>query len=163
MTTQDSRLRCAPLLLALLLGACAGSGPPAAPPPPTVQEPPPPSTAPTSTSASAASTYSATLALLNRAEQSASSGELDEAAALVERAIRIEPRRGDLWLRLGELTFQQSHYEQAEQFARKGLLFLQSGSSQERSAWLLIADAREALGDDFGAQAIRDQWQRYRG
>ncbi|MXY53190.1 MAG: tetratricopeptide repeat protein [Gammaproteobacteria bacterium] len=103
------------------------------------------------------------LALLDSAGQLAATGRTDEAVETLERAIRIEPRRGDLWLRLARLQFNAGHFAQAEQNARKGLLFLTPGGEEARDAWLLIAAAREALGHIEEARSIRARWGVFRG
>ena len=103
------------------------------------------------------------VALLDTAGQQAAAGHTDEAVETLERAIRIEPRRGDLWLRLARTQYNSGEYALAEQNARKGLLFLALGSDDARSAWLLIADAREAQGDMEEAERIRNRWGVFRG
>ena len=54
-------------------------------------------------------TSNATLALLQQSQRAATSGATNEAISYLERAIRIEPRRADLWLQLAalEVTNQQ--------------------------------------------------------
>ena len=103
------------------------------------------------------------VALMGTAGQQAAAGQTDEAVETLERAIRIEPRRGDLWLRLARTQYNSGEYTRAEQNARKGLLFLDPNSDEARSAWLLIADAREALGDTDEAERIRNRWDVLRG
>ena len=103
------------------------------------------------------------VALLDSAGQLAASGRSEEAVETLERAIRIEPRRGDLWLRLARLQFNAGEFGQAEQNARKGLLFLSPGSDDARDAWLLVAAAREALGDLDEARSIRERWGVFQG
>ena len=108
-------------------------------------------------------TEGVTLALLREAQDKQSEGQLERAAELIERAIRIEPRRGDLWVSLARVHYQNSDFGRAEQYARKGLTLLPVGSQQERGAWLLIADTLEARGDVDGARRIREQWRTFRG
>ena len=103
------------------------------------------------------------VALLGTAGQLAATGRTDEAVETLERAIRIEPRRGDLWLRLARMQFNAGQFAQAEQNARKGLLFLTPGGEEARDAWLLIAAAREALGHIDEARSIRERWGVFRG
>lgn len=104
-----------------------------------------------------------TLALLDNADHLAARGQAAEAVETLERAIRIEPRRGDLWLRLAQLQYDAGQFALAEQNARKGLLFLAPGGDGERQAWLLIAAALEARGDIEGADRIRRRWDLLRG
>ncbi|MYD99016.1 MAG: hypothetical protein F4X98_16725 [Gammaproteobacteria bacterium] len=157
------------LLVGLLVSACAGQGPstpapvvvpaptpepvPVPPPPPSIEpvrvEPPPSPVEPAST---------ITQALVEEASRFVQAGSPGEAAAAIEEAIRVEPRRPELWLQLAALRLQEGLPANAEQNARKALLFVRRGSQEERNAWLLIADARAAQGDVAGADAIRDQW-----
>ena len=132
------------------------------PPPPTVrpivveaprEQPPPPPPPPAIEPPTAI-----TEALLDEARVLDNAGSPSEAAATIEQAIRIEPRRGELWLQLAELRLREGLAATAEQVARKALLFLHAGSAEEREAWLLIADAREAQGDFESAEGIRFQW-----
>ena len=118
---------------------------PAAEPPP----PPPPALEPPT---------AITRALVDEARDRAAAGSPKEAAATIEQAIRIEPRRGELWLQLAVLRLRNGQAGMAEQSARKALLFLQAGSPEERQAWLVIADAREAQGDPESAEGLRNRW-----
>ena len=119
--------------------------PPAEEPPP----PPPPALEPPTT---------ITTALVDEARDQAAAGSPREAAATIEQAIRIQPRRGELWLQLAALRLRDGQAAMAEQSARKALLFLAAGSADEREAWLVIADAREAQGDLETAEGIRNLW-----
>ena len=112
------------------------------PPPPPVIEPP----------------TAITEALIDEATILDNAGSPNEAAATIEQAIRIEPRRGELWLQLAVLRLRDGQAAMAEQNARKALLFLQAGSAEEREAWLVIADALEAQGDLESAEGIRNRW-----
>ena len=118
--------------------------PPEEPPPP-----PPPALEPPTT---------ITRALVDEARDHAAAGSPNEAVATIEQAIRIEPRRGELWLQLAALHLRNGQAAMAEQSARKGLLFLAAGSAEERQAWLVIADARDAQGDPETAEGIRSLW-----
>ncbi|MCE2460126.1 MAG: hypothetical protein J4F38_05025 [Pseudomonadales bacterium] len=134
---------------------------PPPPPPPSVQpivveapeQPPPPPPLPTIEPPTAI-----TEALVDEAIILDNAGSPREAAATIEQAIRIEPRRGELWLQLATLRLRDGQAAMAEQSARKALLFLQAGSAEEREAWLVIADAREAQGDFETAEGLRNRW-----
>lgn len=116
--------------------------PPPSPPPPPAIEPP----------------RAITAALVDEATVLENAGSPEQAAATIEQAIRIEPRRGELWLQLAVIRLRDGQAAMAEQSARKALLFLQTGSPQERDAWLVIADAREAQGDFESAEGLRNRW-----
>lgn len=77
----------------------------AAPQPLAESESPPPSTA--------------VVALLDTAAQQTRAGKLDNAAATLERALRLEPRNAELWTRLAELRLQQGQLDQAAGLAAK--------------------------------------------
>ena len=153
--------------------AAAGCATPVAPPaamPDIVAPPPPPLIESPSTEARPAPAPATapppiperptviTRALVDRATDLEDAGSSTEAAAAIEQAIRIEPRRGDLWLQLAVLRLRMGLPSMAEQNARKALLFIAAGSSEERTAWLLIADARDAQDDMATAEGIRNQW-----
>ena len=131
---------------------------PPPPPAPSVQpvvieapEEPPPSPPPAPKPPTAI-----TRALVDEARDHAAAGSPNAAAATIEQAIRIEPRRGELWLQLAALRLRDGQAAMAEQSARKALLFLSAGSAEERQAWLIIAAAREAQGDFETAEGIRN-------
>jgi tetratricopeptide (TPR) repeat protein len=108
-------------------------------------------------------TGSATLALLKQSDRAVSSGDTDEAVAYVERAIRLNPRQADLWLRLAELQLVRKDPAAAVQFANKAITLAGRHMEWVRDAWLVIADARAAQGDAAQAEEIRQRWQTYRG
>ena len=62
----------------------------------------------------AASQPPAVVALLDQAEQQANAGELESAAASLERAIRINPRNAVLWYHLATVRLSQGESAQAE-------------------------------------------------
>lgn len=168
---RASRLLLAALLGVGLLGGCATTPvtrpTPAPTSPPATEEAatatapgeerprPPPGTRP--------STDGATLALLQQSERAAESGSLDEALSYVERAVRIEPRRADLWTRLAALELSAGNPTTAIQYAQKALSLAAERPDWQRDAWLVIADAKEALGERSEASAIRQRWRTARG
>lgn len=161
------------VLAALLLGGCAATAPPAGPAPtpgpearpseqdqapePPAAEPEPPRPPPP------ARTEAPTLALLRQSERSADGGDLESAIAYVERAIRLDSRDAELWLRLAELQLAADRPATAEQLAQKGIALAGDASETRRRGWLLVADAREAQGDHEGAREIRQRFRTYRG
>ena len=101
----------------------------------------------------------ATYALLDAAGAQAADGDLDAAIALVERAIRLEPARPDLWARLGSLHLAQGDIDRAEQFARKAIGLGGIHEPAQRPGWLLLADVRDAQGRSREADLLRRRWQ----
>ena len=153
-------------LLALLLIGMAGCTTPQpsarypvpAPYPPTAGTPPP--AGPVETPQSGTATprpgapepaapkpqASATLALQNESQAAAANGDLPRAIQILERAIRIAPDNAELWIELARLHLKEGNAAQAEQFARKALLFTGTNYNLEQQAWVIIADARRASG-----------------
>jgi len=90
-------------------------------------------------------------------------GDLDEAIATLERAIRLSPRDPELWLARADLSLAAGDAAAAVQFARKGLALAGDRQPLLRRAWLTIADAEAARGNAEAAAAIRERWGRFRG
>ena len=65
------------------------------------------------------------LALLSQAKQQEKSGNPEKAAAVLERALRIEPNNPQLWYRLALLRLQQGKLELAKSFAAKSMALAQ--------------------------------------
>jgi len=57
--------------------------------------------------------------LVAQAERASSRGDRGAARATLERALKIKPGDGQLWLRLGELNFADGEYEQAVVMAQR--------------------------------------------
>lgn len=130
------------LALAAILGGCA-----------TVPGPAPP----------AARTESTAVAgLMDGASADAAAGRLANAAATLERALRIEPRNPRLWQELARVRLKQGDYAQAESVAARSNSWAGGDSGLRAENWRLIAQAREALGDTAGARAALDTAERQR-
>ena len=95
----------------------------------------------------------AVVALLDTAEHQANEGDLEAAAASLERAIRIDPRNPALWYHLATVRLSQGDAESAEQLAVKSNSLSIGNSVQQARNWNLIARARRSLDDTAGAQA----------
>jgi len=95
-------------------------------------------------------------ALLESAAQDLHAGQLDRAAATLERALRIEPRNPAILHYLGQTRLQQGQYQQAEALAAKSnTLAGRNHNLRERNAWL-TAEARRAAEQNL-APAIDDR------
>jgi len=110
-----------------------------------------------------AASNSAALLLLAQSESLRTEGKGQQAIAMVERAIRLEPSNGDLWVQLGRLNYEKRGYARAEQYARRGISLSQANSDTLKHGWLLLADVSEARGDIEGANQIRSRWLNARG
>lgn len=172
--------RLAPLAFVLLwlLAACApppGYPPPPpeprpspAPepqPPPTPREPEEPSPAPEEEPPPRnveEISGPAVLALLSRAETHAETGELDRAAASIERALDVEPRNPFLYHRLATIRLSQDQPGQAEALASKSNSLAGDNPYLQARNWELIARARRMRGDDLGADTATARADYYR-
>lgn len=94
-------------------------------------------------------------ALVSVAKQNSKSGDLDSAAASIERAIRIEPRNATLFYKLALLRLDQSKPRLAEDLAKKSALLASTDNTLKKHCWLLIAHAREIQQDFAGAKDAR--------
>jgi Tfp pilus assembly protein PilF len=94
---------------------------------------------------------SATSALVTYAHQQAASGDTAQAAATLERAVRIEPDNPLVWIELGRARLAENNPTQANAMGRKALALATGDPAAQSSAWHLIADALRARGDNAGA------------
>jgi tetratricopeptide (TPR) repeat protein len=148
--------------LALLAGCeTVPEAPPAAPPAgPTetapsaqAEAPPPPPIA--------RSENTAVAGLMETARADAAAGKLSTAAASLERALRIEPRNPRLWQELARVRLHQRQFMQAESVAARSNSFAGSDNALRADNWRLIAQSREARGDEDGARAARESAEKF--
>src|SRR5262245_13939655 len=139
------------IVLALaLLAACATPPPEPGPPPsPFSTLPPHPETP-------------AVASLMDNARLDSQAGRYSNAAASLERAVRIEPRNPRLWQELARVRLSQREYAQAESCAQRSSSWAGSDNALRFENWQLIARAREARGDSDGAKAALDAAERLR-
>ncbi len=120
------------------------SAPPSVPPavsPPDTRRSDEPSLPPVGREAPAATPTST---LLTSVDVAIAAGQLEQAAALCERALRISPRDGQIWYRLASIRFQQQRYADAVGFAQRALSFAGSDSALTRDSNQLLARANAA-------------------
>ena len=132
-------------LIALALAACASqqpapveSAPPAVAAPPVEQPAPVPPPAPSSTAKESV----AIAGLMDSARTDAAAGRLAEAAATLERALRIEPRNPRLWQELARVRLQQGDFLQAESTAQRSNSWAGSDSALRAENARIIEQAR---------------------
>lgn len=118
------------LLLATLLAGCATTTPPA---PGRPAEIPAPDEQPVLKPVSRS--------LIEQSRDQQRTGNYGQAAATLERAIRIDPGEPAVWLELARVRYAERNWTQAEQLARKARSLAGSGSPLRDDAIRVIADA----------------------
>lgn len=103
----------------------------------------------------------AVVALLDQAESSSRAGQLDAAAAKIERALRIEPRNANSIYKLAEIRMQQGKPRLAEDLSKKADILSSGDSGLKRKIWILIADARQRQGNVQGAAEAKAKAGQY--
>jgi Tfp pilus assembly protein PilF len=73
-------------------------------------------------------------------------GRLANAAASLERALRIEPRNPRLWHELAQVRLRQGEYAQVESLAARSNAWAGSDSTLREDNQRLIEQARQAAG-----------------
>ena len=94
----------------------------------------------------------AIVALLDNADQYTAAGQSKRAVASLERAIRIDPKNPVLWNKLGYLHLQEKNWVQAIAMAKKSNVLAAHDRTLQAKNWLIIAKARESLGDSIGSE-----------
>ncbi|HSE00020.1 MAG TPA: tetratricopeptide repeat protein [Burkholderiales bacterium] len=141
------------LAVVAILGGCATVEPPApVSEPASVPIPAPP----------AAIENPAVASLMDGARADVAAGRLVNAAASLERALRIEPRNPRLWQELARVRLKQGDYAQAESVAARSSSWAGGDNRLRAENWRLIAQAREARGDAAGARAALEAAERQR-
>ena len=126
------------ILLAFLVIAAAGCA--------TVRQPelggPVPEPAPPLPEPAARTETLAIAGLLDGARADAAAGRLANAAASLERALRIEPRNPRLWQELARVRLKQGDFVQAENLAARSNSYAGSDSGLRAENTRIIEDAR---------------------
>lgn len=94
----------------------------------------------------AAPSNNAVIALLDNAGQQSRTGNLDAAAAGLERALRIEPRNPEIWHRLASIRLQQGQFDQAASLAAKSINLAGNNPDLIARNKLIINQARQRRG-----------------
>lgn len=82
-----------------------------------------------------------------------------DAAAQIDRALRIQPKNPELWHVLAEIRLRQNQPALAEDLAKKSNSLAKTNLDLVKSNWRIIADARRQQGDGAGAQdALEKAW-----
>jgi tetratricopeptide (TPR) repeat protein len=120
-----------PLLMTLVLAGCAGG--------PTVSD------SQLDDMGATQDASRAVLALLAKADVQERQARWERAAALLERALRIEPRNGMLWHRLATIRMQQGRYGMAQSLAEKSNALAKDDDELKRRNAELIEAVRRIL------------------
>ncbi len=99
----------------------------------------------------------ASAALLEQSRSQQQSGNLAQAAATLERAVRIDPSEAAVWLELARLRYAEDNWGQAEQLARKAHSLAAEGSPVSADALTVMADALQRQGRSGEAQRLRER------
>lgn len=97
----------------------------------------------------------AVVALLNSAGAKEQAGSYEQAAAVLERALRLEPRNAMLWHRLARVRLKQGQWQNAVDMAAKSNSLAGGNAELQAWNWAVIAEAKERQGDRLGAQDAR--------
>jgi Tfp pilus assembly protein PilF len=131
-------------LLVLVLALLAGCATPPAPAPGTTPETAPP-TEPLPEAQQKRESV-AIAGLMESARADTAAGRLANAAASLERALRIEPRNPRLWQELARVRLKQGEYAQVEGLAARSNSWAGSDSALRAENQRLMEQAREAAG-----------------
>lgn len=142
------------LSVTLVVTACATVG--------TMPVPSPTSPAPDAGPAGPTSQKPVIVALTDSADQQARAGRYPQAAAALERALRIEPRNAVLWHRLARLRYRQGEFHQAIQLAAKSNTLASDNRQLRAQNWDLIGDAYQRSGDRVKAREARKKADTYK-
>ncbi len=91
------------------------------------------------------------LELLEVARQQAEAGQGEQAAATLERAIKIEPNNPWLWHRLAVLRMQQKKWSQSVELANRSIALSKGNNRLIGGNWLVISLALEGAGNHVAA------------
>ena len=104
------------------------------------------------------------LSLQQQALKYQSEGRWSEAEQILERALRIDADKVDLYHQLATVRMGQQRFAEAEQIALKGLTLTNQTADHKASLWEVIAQCRSAQSDIKGANEARDEmlkWMTY--
>jgi Tfp pilus assembly protein PilF len=94
----------------------------------------------------------ASTALVAQAHSQLAARNFLNAAATIERALRIEPNNPLLWLEYAQVRLNEQSYFQAESMARKALMLGNGDPRTQGAAWRLIATSLRAQNKSNEAQ-----------
>lgn len=95
--------------------------------------------------------------LQQEALQLQSEGRWSEAELKLERALRIDAEKVDIYHQLATVRMGQERFAEAEQIALKGLSLTDKTPKYKASLWEVIAQCRSAQGNINGAREARNE------
>ena len=78
-------------------------------------------------------------------------GDYRNAAATLERALRLAPQSGGAYLALSRVRLDQKSYGEALQLAEKSLSLSADSKRAQKEAWLVISEVKKRRGDVNGS------------
>lgn len=97
------------------------------------------------------------VALIDKAQTAQDAGRFEDAAASLERAVRIDPYDPVAWQMLARVRLAQGDGSQAEAMAAKSSSLAYGDDDLQRENWRIIAQARRMRGDEQGARDAEQQ------
>lgn len=97
------------------------------------------------------------LGLQQEALKLQSEGQWQAAEVKLERALRIDAQKVDVYHQLATVRMGQQRFAEAEQIAMKGLTFTDQSPKYKAALWQVIAQCKSAQGDIKGAKAARKE------
>ena len=93
--------------------------------------------------------------LLSEAEQALESGDYNRAELQMERAMRVDPRNGQVWHFMARIRYEQGDYDQTVQFCLKSNTLASHDRSLMKQNWILLEKAYSMLGETIKAEDAR--------
>jgi len=93
--------------------------------------------------------------LLSEAERNIQAGNYNRAELQVERAMRLDPRNGQVWHLMARIRYEQEDYGQTVQFCLKSNTLAGDNLSLKRQNWMLLEKAYASLGETTKAEEAR--------
>jgi len=90
--------------------------------------------------------------LLSDAEQALESGDYNRAEIQMERAMRVDPRNGQVWHFMARIRYEMGDYAQTVQFCLKSNTLASYDRSLMKQNWILLEKAYTMLGETIKAE-----------
>ena len=100
----------------------------------------------------------ASTSLLESAKQALQVDAFNQAEMFLERALRLEPRNGELWHTMGQVKFAKNHHAQAVQFCLKSNSLAGKDPQLIQKNWVLMEKAYLQMGEIEKAAQVRRQY-----